>query len=241
MRPITKWRHYDLAINPPIKEFYNPYGDAKSDLERNIDGYCCFCERPAKDEAAQVEHVQPKGLAKYEHLKYSWDNFLLACARCNGADNKSDKDVIFSDIHLPHKNNTLISINYLEGGLVVINSNLKNKEQSNAQALIDLVGLDKRPGHPNHSNKDKRWSRRREAWELATRYLRLFQKEQVQIDIIVDLAKATGFFSIWFTVFAHHSNIRQNLISSFKGTTVDCFDINCLPIARNPLNEEDTI
>jgi uncharacterized protein (TIGR02646 family) len=122
MRPIEKWNHTDTTIIPPVNEYYKPYQSAKTDLERNIDGYCVYCERPSTDDAAHVEHIQPKALPKYAHLIYSWSNFLLSCSRCNGTDNKGNKDVVFSDIHLPNQNNTIISIFHGEGGYVQANS-----------------------------------------------------------------------------------------------------------------------
>lgn len=233
MRPLQKWVHTDVAIVPPIHETYNPYANAKDDLERNIDGYCCYCERPATDEAGAVEHIQPKGLAQYAALEFSWSNFLIACDRCNGKDNKSDKDVVFANIHLPHLNNTVISISYKEGGLVQVNNTLTNQELSNATALINLVGLDKRPGHPQHLPKDKRWDRRREVWEIAKRNLTKYEVNSIDSDTVLDLARGYGFWSVWYNVFINHNDVKQVLINGFRGTAA-CFDINCNPIHRNP-------
>ncbi len=242
MRPLEKWIHTDNTIIPPIKEIYNPYSDAKDDLERNIGGYCSYCERPTTDEASHVEHVQPKGLLKYKNLEFSWSNFLLSCARCNGADNKHNKDVVFANIHLPHNNNTSYSIIYLEGGFVTINPILNGKELENAEALINLVGLDKRPGHASHLPKDKRWDRRREVWEIAVRYLAEYENHKIGVLNIIDLAKGYGFWSVWFNVFCNHSLIKQALIQNFRGTA-SCFDSNnnFNPIPRNPTNPIDTI
>ncbi len=241
MRPIKKWIHTDTSLSPPINEFYNPYQDAKEDLERNIGGYCSYCERPSTDDAAHVEHIQPKGLLKYSHLKYSWSNFLMGCARCNGADNKGDKDVVFGTLHLPNLNNTVISVFYGEGGHIQANTYLSNTELSNAEALINLVGLDKRPGHPNHKSKDKRWDRRREVWEIAKRYLDKYNNGSVEEQTIIDLAKAYGFWSIWFNMFINVIAVKQLLIAEFNGTDSACFDTSYNPIPRNPTNLTDTI
>lgn len=241
MRPIRKWVHTDASILPPINEFYADYKDAKLDLERNIDCYCSYCERPTADEAAHVEHIQPKGLTQYLHLKSAWSNFLLSCARCNGKDNKSMKDVIFGSVHLPHLNNTIISIFYGEGGFVQVNSALHNQELDNAEALINLVGLDKRPGHPNHSTKDKRWDKRREVWEIAQRYLAKYEQYLVDEDTIIDLAKGYGFWSVWYSMFQNFEAVKRLLIANFRGTALDCFDNTFNPIRRNPANTIDSI
>ena len=241
MRPIRKWVHTDDSIVPPINEFYNPYQDAKPDLERNIDDYCSYCERLIQDDAAHVEHIQPKGLAKYLHLEFSWSNILLSCARCNGADNKGNKDVVFGTVHLPHLNNTAISIFYGEGGFVQVNVDLHNQELANAEALINLVGLDKRPGHPDHLPKDKRWDKRREVWEIAKRYLDKYDQHLTDEYTILDLAKAYGFWSIWFNVFRNAIEVKQLLVKQFRGTAPNCFDANFNPINRNPGHASDTV
>ena len=240
MRPVRKWVHTDITIVPPINEFYSPYQDAKPDLERNLDGYCSYCERPATDDAVHVEHIQPKGLPQYVVIQYSWSNFLLSCARCNGPDNKSNKDVVFATVHLPHLNNTAISVFYLEGGLVQVNTALHNQEFANAEALINLVGLDKRPGHPHHLPKDKRWDRRREVWEIAKRNLAKYDQHQDE-QIILDLAKAYGFWSVWYSIFQNVTNVKQLLITQFRGTEPSCFDANFNPTHRNPANIVDTV
>jgi uncharacterized protein (TIGR02646 family) len=241
MRPVRKWVPTDVAIVPPINEFYNPYQDAKPDLERNIGAYCSYCERPAQDDAVHVEHIQPKGLPQYAHLKFSWSNFLFSCARCNGADNKADKDVVFSSVHLPNLNNTAISISYGEGGFVEVNRELQNQELANASALIELVGLDKRPGHINHLPKDKRWDRRREVWEIAKRNLTKYEMRCIDAHTVLELAKGYGFWSVWYNLFHNHIAVKQLLVTNFSGTETCCFDLNFNLVNRNPANLIDRI
>ena len=237
MRPVTK-----LKVGEQIKvdgtfieieETYKPYQKAKTFLTQNIDEYCSYCERPASDEALAIEHIQAKktkgkdGKYKYEDLTYKWTNFLLACARCNGVDNKSNKDVIYDEIYLPHLQNTFSIIQYRKGGVVSIHPNLKqnSEEYKRAKALIDLVGLDKRPGHPNYKNRlDKRWQKRYNAWQMAEKYQKKLDKDETDIESIIDIAKGFGFFSIWFTVFENHPKVRLALINAFKGTAKACFD-----------------
>lgn len=230
MRPVSKLKPKDRIIidgkSETIQETYKPYQNAKPVLTANIGEYCSYCERPASDEAVHIEHIQAKSISKYTHLEFSWSNFLLACSRCNGADNKAAQDVILNDIHLPHLQNTLMSIEYGIGGLVQVHSSLNqnSKEYQRAKNLIDLVGLDKRPGHNKYKSKDKRWQRRDIAWQKATRYKEKFENNKTDIETIIDLAKSKGFFSIWFTVFQNHSEVKLALINAFNGTAKECFD-----------------
>jgi uncharacterized protein (TIGR02646 family) len=224
MRPVCKWS-FPSTIKPELEEEYNPYSEAKPFLEENLGGYCSYCEKPCTDEGLHVEHIQPKATGLYPNLQYKWSNFLLSCQRCNGTDNKGDKDVILNDIHLPHINNTFRSIKYGKGGTVAVNPALPLHQQTKAQALIDLVGLDKNPAHPDYLLKDKRWSRRKTAWDLAERYLKKYNTSPFGPDIIVDLAKGCGFWSVWMTVFENIIPIRDALVNDFHDYTYkDCYN-----------------
>ncbi len=242
MRPVTKLTAGESVVlidgsTHAIQPVYKPHGTVKGPLSANIGEYCSYCEQPKHDKALEVEHIQPESLPQYKHLRFSWSNFLLACGRCNGKDNKTNKDVVFSNIHLPHLNNTLLSIEYGTGGFVQVHSELTpgSDEYNKAIKLISLVGLDKLPGHPG-LNKDKRWLRRDNAWKLATQYELEYQQGKVTIKTIMDLAKGYGFFSVWFGVFEEHPEVRKALIDSFPGTTLSCFDAEngYNPIPRNP-------
>ncbi len=245
MRPVTKLKPADFVTlldktMHKIQATYEPYQSAKEPLAANIGEYCSYCERPVSDAALAVEHIKAKGLSKYERFRFTWSNFLLSCARCNGTDNKGDKDVIYKNIHFPHKNNTMLSIEYGQGGLVQVHSNLVvgSPEYQKAKALIDLVGLDKNPSHPRYKPKDKRWLRRDTAWLLAVKYEQKYQGGNIDLDSIIDLAVAQGFFSVWFTVFENYPEVRKALIQNFAGTTPSCFDPqnNYNPIRRNSTN-----
>jgi hypothetical protein len=60
---------------------------------------------------------------------------------------------------------------------------------------------------------------------------------------IIEIAKNTGCWSIWFTAFAGYDEIRKLLISEFSGTCSSCFDSenHYEPIPRNPFNADDPI
>lgn len=221
---------------------YNPYGDARPVLLANLGPYCSYCEQYFSNGTnLQTEHVQPKGytvngVKPYDHLKTRWDNFLLGCQTCNGKGNKGSKDVVLTDIHLPHRNNTYLSLQYREAGVVVPNPQLQGQSLANAQALIDLLGLDK-----EESDTDGRCGMRRAAWDKATCYLADYERGEIKLPRLMDYIKIYGCWSIWFTVFIHHREVRQALVEDFPGTSRQCFDAAYLPIPRNPRNLADPV
>lgn len=245
MRPVRKWSPTEEC---GIKANYPKYQDAKPDLCQNLGTVCSYCEKAYADgRDLQVEHVQPKGFKDvdgkyiYAHLETAWSNFLLSCATCNGQDNKDTKDVVLGRCHLPHLNNTFLSLCYKAGGLVEVNPALQGFSAANARALLELVGLNKGP--KTSSTKDRRWYIRSEVWNKAKRYLEKYGNGQVDVETIVDLVKGYGCWSIWFTVFKGHDEVRKALIEQFPGTEISCFDPDnhYEPVTRNPLNEIDPV
>ncbi len=241
MRPVNKLQPGDSVIledgsTHVILDQYIPYQDAKDPLCANIGKYCSYCENPVCNiRGLDVEHVLPKDPAlKYTHLQYKWDNFLIACPTCNGADNKGIKVAQTTDCHYPHINNTFLSLKYNKGGVVVVNDKLTGLSLKKAQALMDLVRLDKTPVTSNP--KDKRWLYRSQQWDLAERFRDRYQAKRIDLDCLIDAIKAFGYWSIWFTVFDGIDEVRQRLISDFPGTAAQCFDPgnHYNPIERNP-------
>lgn len=240
MRPVTKAGVGDLmalgdGTQHIVAATYNPYQDAKAALVANLGRFCSYCEEAYHyDRDLHVEHVQPKGLPQYAHLETQWTNFLLGCATCNGADNKDTKDVVITDIHLPHLNNTYKSLVYMAGGVVVVNPTLTGDSQAHAQSLLELVGLNKTPA--NSKPGDKRCLKRGEDWKMADRYLKKYQAGKVDEDTILDLVTNRGGWSIWFTVFKGCDAVRERLINGIPGTCAACFDAanHYEPIDRNP-------
>lgn len=247
MRPVLKWKPGDsIPSNPTdtVKASYNPYGTAETVLEENLGSYCSYCEVFSSD--LDVEHVIPR--SQDPSLENSWDNFLLACRRCNGKDNKGTTPVTPSDLYLPHLNNTFYALEYLEGGLVQVHSknSLTPAQKVKAQKLIDLVKLDKYPGNLKYPAgfppRDKRWSHRRTAWELAKKKKAQYDAGSLSEKDIVDYAKTKGFFSVWLTIFENDLAVRQKLINGFSGTDDSSFDsATTASIFRNPTNTPDPI
>ncbi len=233
MRPIEKKIWKDELGNSIDKE-YDPYTEAKDDLIANIGKYCSYCEVPIPPKSSvAIEHIKPKSLPKYGHLSTKWSNFLFSCTNCNAI--KGTKDFEFDDLHLPHKNNTLLSFRLDEGGLLRISPNLSVDEKQKAEKTIWLVGIDRRPGDEAYSSKDDRWQNRFETWNLAVKYLKKYRTHSVSVDVIVDLALAKGFFTVWLTVFESFVEVRKALIHKFEGTATTCFDSSSNAINRNGL------
>ncbi len=229
MRPVEKWPW--PTDGQGSRKVYSPYGTAKDDLIDNLGDYCSYCERQGYHSALDVEHVQPKVLPHYAHLEEEWDNFLLGCKNCNPI--KGNKDVVFNDIFLPHRNNSFYPYEYRQGGGIIIKNSLSQPDRHKARKLIALVGLDRLPGHPYYSNNDKRWQERMNVYSLAERYLQKYESGQVSETVVVDLAKAKGFWSVWMWVFDGHIAVKNMLISEFPGTCGQCFDNQANPVKRN--------
>lgn len=230
MRPVEK-RVWINENGEAYDKHYEPYGNAKDDLIENLGKYCSFCEVPVPPKSSlEVEHVKAKGIPKYAGMVCSWSNFLLGCKNCNPI--KSQKDFEFVEIHLPHLNNTLLSFEIFEGGLIKVNARLPEEEQSKAMKLSWLIGIERRPGAPEYSRKDDRWKNRLEAWNLAKKYHQKYSARLTDMDTIIDVALCTGFFAVWMTVFHDIPEIKLALIKAFRGTAKNCFDQNGNPVPR---------
>jgi len=228
MRPIERGANPNDENNNKI--IFVDYGNAKPFLINKIGDYCSFCERKAFSSALDIEHILPKSLPEFEYLTNNWDNFLLACKNCNSV--KATIFFQFNDIYLPDRNNTFLIFEILEGGLIKINKNLTEEQKTKTQNLVNLVGLDRKPGHKNFSSKDERWKERKTTWELAERYKQKHIEGKADEETIIDLAKSIGFWTVWMTVFKEFEKIKQLLINNFKGTAQNCFQ-NTEPINRN--------
>lgn len=247
MRPVAKKRVGECIVLKDgtmhtVQEDYKPYGKARPVLLANLGNYCSYCEDVFHSGTnLQTEHIQPKGLdvsgvKPYQELSTKWDNFLLGCATCNGKGNKGDKDVHLNDIHLPHRNNTYLSLLYKEAGVVIPNPVLKGNSLLHAQALIELVGLDK-----EDSDTDGRCGMRREIWDKAVTYLEDYKNGEIRLKHLIDFIKASGGWSIWFTVFKDFREVREALVNEIPGTSRECFDEDFNPIPRNSDNSDDPI
>jgi uncharacterized protein (TIGR02646 family) len=223
MRPVER------GLAPQI---YAQYGDAIEDLKSRLGSYCSYCERQVAASLA-VEHVIPKNL--HPELEKEWNNFLLGCTNCNSV--KSDRAVEIQNFIWPDRDNTLLALVYSKGGFVRLADNLNNEQKTKAQALLDLVGLQRHParGWVQPAKKDKRWQNREESWATAERCRDLFEnldRADEARNLVLEVAINNGFFSVWMTVFNDYPDIKRELIKSFLGTAISCFDPNGNPIDR---------
>lgn len=236
MRPVSKKNvgeyltvgGQDVVVSDPKK-----HRDSLEALVANLGAYCSYCEVASLNHAnLQVEHVQP--LSRYPDLKLKWSNFLLGCPNCNGRSNKTNKDVVLDEIHLPHRNNTYYSLIYKEAGVVKVNPTLTGKSKTNAENLVSLLNLDK---------EDARCDMRRDIWNKAQAFHEEYVNGEIQLIYLMKYIKAVGCWSIWFTVFKDRDEVRKALIDEFEGTAKNCFDPgnHYEPIPRNPQNAADPV
>ncbi len=216
----------------PIKRAEEPkkfkrYEDAKPYLVKNIGPYCSYCERSIPTLLA-VEHIQPKGLGKYEHLRVEWTNFLLGCPNCNSA--KKDKDVALGRFFLPDRDNTFVPFAYDEDGRVCPAAGLNLKQNKIAEDTIALCALNKNR-HLNWNEAAlqgalERWGQRLTVWITAKDSLKDYQTAPSlpHARNIARCAAGHGFFSIWMKVFETYPDVRKEIISVFPGTSQTCFD-----------------
>ena len=200
MRPIDKSRYTANLVE------YKPYGNAKPNLITAIGKYCSFCEREGFSSSLDVEHVEYKNT--HIDKQFLWSNFLLACKNCNSI--KDTKEVVFFNIILPHLDDTFSPFEYLESGYIKIKDEVQAPLRSKVIELVNLVGLDRRPGHLRYSTKDDRWQERKQSWELSHKYLKKYSEDKCDIETIVDLSKSGGFWSIWMNTFKDFPLVQRD-------------------------------
>ena len=231
MRPVEKKKpgdtvEFKTSMNERVKhtvsKHYKPYGDAKEPLAANIGMFCSYCEEPRGLADLHIEHIQPKSRKGAE---YDWDNFLLSCSMCNTC--KNDAEVNLETTHFPHLDNTYLDFIYEESGRVRVNPNLPVEEYKKAENLYNLVKMGRDPfGEEAASKRDFRWKGRYETWNLAKRFLEKYESGNLTVDDIIEIADKLGHWSVWFTVFKEHDEVRKNLIEHTSGTCTTCFDEN---------------
>lgn len=99
------------------------------------------------------------------------------------------------------------------------------------------------PRYPNLNKNDSRWRHRRVAREWAVKYLPKYEDGRLSACEIAEFAAQKGFFSVWFSIYNSHDDVKKALIESFIGTAINCFDNmdGYKPVYRNPNNPADPI
>jgi uncharacterized protein (TIGR02646 family) len=211
---------------------YNQYGDAIDDLTERLGKYCSYCERHLSVSLA-VEHVLPKDL--HPQLERDWNNFLLGCTNCNSV--KGAKAVEINNFLWPDRDNTFLAVIYSKGGFVRLSNDMNTEQQVKAQALLNLVGLQRHQasGWEKPAKKDKRWQQREEVWMVAEncreKFETLDQCNEAK-ELVLVVAQSKGFFSVWMTVFKDFPEIKRELTQLLPGTASSCFDDDGKPVNR---------
>ncbi|WP_255417759.1 HNH endonuclease [Luteibacter sp. OK325] len=192
--------------------------------------YCSFCERKMPTSLA-VEHIQAKGLAQYANLIGTWENFLLACVNCNST--KGTKDVVLNALFLPDRDNTFHALAYHADGSITASAHAQAAGfEPMVDATLALTGLDKAAvntaDHQGVLIALDRILQRAEAWaaaDIARANVAANPDSDAMRSMVVQLATATGFFSVWLTIFSGDSDMVLRLIRAFPGTEASgCFE-----------------
>lgn len=213
MRPINKGE-------APEKEF-KKYQDAEAYLENRIGEYCPFCEFPIKH-VPEVEHIEAK---KRGGAELEWENLLLSCKYCNTRKGTIVGRGEKGKYLWPDEDDTFHAFSYDTDIPMLSEGYLKRQGENvreRADNLFQLIKLDNVPTSPK--NKDRRYMKRNEArncaieskigWEKVSR----LSERETYLNLIVMLARETGFFSTWMNVFKEDQEVKELLVEAFKGT-----------------------
>lgn len=107
---------------------------------------------------------------------------------------------------------------------------LKKRKDGSYQKALNLFQLVKLGNIPKPGMKDRRFFERNEARNNAlicrNGFLKMKDEEdkEIYLETIIRLAKASGFFSVWMTVFEDIKSVRTRLINDFAGTRKKYFE-----------------
>lgn len=192
------------------------YEAMRPTLVARLGCYCSYCELPVSH-VPHAEHIVPKD--RFPAWRDRWDNLLVSCTWCNSykGDERPPPEKV--DEYLwPTRDNTARAFSYASI-IPRVSDMLEEPLRSRAARLRGLVRL--------AVTGDTRGKARAEAYNLAKRYaskLSSAKDPELLRESIVDIAVATGFFSVWMEVFSGDLVIRRGLIASFVGTARDCFE-----------------
>ncbi|MEA5553139.1 hypothetical protein VB713_19545 [Anabaena cylindrica UHCC 0172] len=229
MRPVKRG---SIPSDPKTgqKIIFRKFQDAKPRIVERIGHYCCYCEKPVTN-VRDVEHILPK--QHYPRLQIIWHNFLISCRVCN--DIKGHSLIRRKNFYWADVDNTFRIFEYHPvSAEVKVNSLLSDPEKVIAKNTLDLVGLDRKPGHPKITPADERWKERFVTVGIAQEALSDLQNNDTpeMRKQIVRTAQGQGFWSIWMTIFKDDPDMLQRFISAFPGTCGDCFDVQGKTIPR---------
>lgn len=227
MRPLNK------GEAPYVK--ISDYAEALPYLEERIGLYCSYCGFPIKH-VPEVEHISAKSEGGD---RTAWSNLLLGCKYCNTRKSKKVTPLNKNAYLWPDQYNTAIAYQYTDSIPKVNEETLIQLDPSGeylkkAENLFGLLALDHIPGP---GEKDRRFQSRFEVYTTAMNTLQHWKKMRTSkedtvrpfLDTTIELAKYSGFFSIWTMVFTDEPVILRALLDAFPGTDRTYFDENGLP------------
>jgi len=124
---------------------------------------------------------------------------------------------------LPDRDDTYSALRYEEAGFVLLAPGLDDALSASTQRLIDLVGLNRIKGRDGYSGNDDLWPRRKKAWQTAQRFLAKYLQGRCDIETVIELATAAGFWSVWMQVFSEQNAVQDALVAAFPGTRKTLF------------------
>lgn len=219
MRPIDK------GEAPNVR--FHRYQDAEACLEERIGAYCSYCEFPIQH-VPEVEHREAKARGGD---RLAWSNLLLSCKYCNAR----KSDIVSAGEKeryiWPDEEDTFHCFSY-SGDIPKLNEDYLMMKgpavRKRAENLYQMVKLENIPRSPQ--DKDRRYARRSYARRCAEQCRTAWEKvmnsgeREEYFNLMLELAKATGFFSVWMDVFQGDRIVRQGLIGAFKGTRREYFE-----------------
>lgn len=217
MRPIDK------GTTPELN--FKKYQDAELYLERRIGPYCSFCELPIRH-VPEVEHKEAKSQGGDDLL---WENFLLSCKYCNTRKGTTVKQGDLDQYLWPDTDDTFHAFDYSGELPQVATEYLQKKADGSYQKAVRLFHLVKLNNRPKLGSKDKRFFARNEAKNFAIQsklgWMKMKNQEDkdTYLESIIMLAKSSGFFSVWMTVFSDIEIVRTKLLENFAGTKKEYF------------------
>lgn len=213
MRPINKGE-------APSKKF-KQYKDVEPYLEARIGAYCSYCELPLHH-APEVEHKESKSCGGD---LTAWENLLLSCKYCNTRKGAIVAAGEAGNYLWPDQDDTFHVFSYEQSIPRLNEAYLTTQDpvvRQRAENLFKLVQLDHVPGCIK--DKDRRNKCRNEAMNCARiskQGLQSMANEEdrrIYREQILLLAKFSGFFSVWMTIFHDDSETMKALIQAFPGT-----------------------
>lgn len=218
MRPVNKGDAPKVGLKK--------YQDAEPYLENRIGPYCSFCELPLQH-VPEVEHKESKSKGGEE---LEWGNFLLSCKYCNTRKGDIVKKGDLEQYLWPDTDDTFHAFNYEEDLPRVNVEYLNQKADGSCQKAVNLLKLVKLDNRPAKNERDRRFFARNEAKNNALMSREGWLSMETPLDrdtyleTIVMLAKASGFFSVWMTVFKDIKVVKRALLNSFPGTRKEYFE-----------------